>query len=206
MKRFYLFSLLVTTLILGSCKSDDNDYIAVDDDDPIVLPLIFENLLSEMSVFTGPLASLTPAEGLHLFDLNTGLFTDYARKQRLLRLPEGAAMQYNNSDLLPTFPDNTLISKTFYYYIDDRDPSLGKKIIETRIIIKVEGEWKLGNYIWNDYNDNKIKELNEFELKPSFHTGDTTYLRTLNPTNEYQKTFKVQFNQSLSISPSYLVY
>ena len=150
MKRFYLYTLLVTTLILGSCNSDDNDYVAVDDDDPIVLPLIFENILSEMGVFTGPLESLTPAEGLHLFDLNTGLFTDYARKQRLLRLPEGTAMQYNNSDLLPTFPDNTLISKTFYYYIDDRDPSLGKKIIETRIIIKVEGEWKLGNYIWNE--------------------------------------------------------
>ena len=47
------------------------------------------------------------------------------------------------------FPDNTILTKTFYYYADERDPSLGKTIIETRVLIKKEGVWNIGNYVWN---------------------------------------------------------
>ncbi|PHR15120.1 MAG: hypothetical protein COA40_03010 [Aequorivita sp.] len=112
-------------------------------------PLTFLPTLSEMGVFAGNLSDLNPADGVQLYEINSTLFTDYTHKQRLIRLPEGQSMRYNNTDLLPSFPDNTLISKTFYYNIDERDPSLGKKIIETRILLKVNGEWLAGDYIWN---------------------------------------------------------
>jgi uncharacterized repeat protein (TIGR03806 family) len=112
-------------------------------------PLTFEPTLSEMGLFLGDLSDLTPAPGVQLFELNSILFTDYAAKQRLIRLPQGQAMTYNNSSLLPNFPDNTLMAKTFYYNLDDGNPSLGIQIIETRISIKVSGEWQMGNYIWN---------------------------------------------------------
>lgn len=115
----------------------------------LAAPLSFETNLSEMGVFEGNMADLEPAADVHLFELNTVLFTDYAAKQRLIRLSNGQAMRYNNSDLLPTFPDNTLIAKTFYYNLDDGNPALGRQIIETRIAIKVSGEWQMGNYIWN---------------------------------------------------------
>ncbi len=112
-------------------------------------PLSFQPVLSEMGIFQGTLSSLSPAEGVQLYEINSTLFTDYASKQRLIRLPAGQRLRYNNSDLLPSFPDNTLIAKTFYYNIDDRNPALGKKIIETRVMIKVENKWMVGNYIWN---------------------------------------------------------
>lgn len=115
----------------------------------VTQPLSFLPLLSEMGVFTGNLSNLTPAAGVQLYEINSTLFSDYAHKQRLIRLPEGQSMRYNSTDLLPTFPDNTLISKTFYYNIDERDPTLGKKLIETRILLKVNGQWLAGNYIWN---------------------------------------------------------
>ena len=87
-------------------------------------PLEFATNLSEMGVFAGDLGDLIPATGVQLYELNSILFTDYASKQRLIRLPNGQAMRYNNSDLLPVFPDNTLIAKTFYYYNDEQNPTL----------------------------------------------------------------------------------
>ena len=119
----------------------------------LVAPLIFKDYLSEMGVFSGDLKSLTPAENVHLYDLNSRLFTDYAHKQRLIRMPEGEAMQYNNNSLLPIFPDNTLISKTFYYYEDENNTNSNKIIIETRVLIKTEGTWKVGEYLWDDANE-----------------------------------------------------
>ena len=69
-------------------------------------------------------------------------------------------MQYNGDSSFPIYPDNTLLSKTFYYYEDESNISSNKIIIETRVLIKTEGTWKLGNYIWNNdmtdavYSDN----------------------------------------------------
>src|SRR5690606_19599625 len=83
------------------------------------------------------------------YKLNTSLFTDYAHKQRLIALPAGTTMTFDG-DGLPMFPDNTVIAKTFFYNIDDRDQSLGKIIIETRILIKINGVWETGDYRWNE--------------------------------------------------------
>jgi len=140
------YSFYVTALDAKNNESAPSNTVDVF---TVVQPLSFLPTLSEMEVFTGNLSELNPAAGVQLYEINSSLFTDYAYKQRLIRLPEGQSMRYNNTDLLPTFPDNTLISKTFYYNIDERDPSLGKKIIETRILIKVNGEWLVGDYIWN---------------------------------------------------------
>jgi uncharacterized repeat protein (TIGR03806 family) len=112
-------------------------------------PLVFEPTLSEMRVFTGTMADLIPADGVQLFELNSALFTDYAAKQRLIRLPNGQSMRYNNSELFPIFPDNTLLAKTFYYNVDETNPNSPKQIIETRISIKVNGLWSMGTYVWN---------------------------------------------------------
>jgi len=111
--------------------------------------LMFKNTLSEMGIFQGTLANLTPANDVQLYELNSKLFTDYATKQRLIRLPNGTSMTYNDTDLFPNFPDNTLMAKTFYYFLDETNPNSPKQIIETRVLIKVNGEWKVGNYLWN---------------------------------------------------------
>ncbi|WP_417289845.1 fibronectin type III domain-containing protein [Corallibacter sp.] len=115
---------------------------------PLVATDFLPNL-SDFNLFAGDLENLTPSVYAFEYELNTPLFTDYAHKQRLIVLPPGTSMTYVN-DGLPDFPDNTLISKTFYYNNDERDTSLGKKIIETRILIKKNGTWEFGNYIWND--------------------------------------------------------
>ncbi len=116
----------------------------------VATAITLKNTLQEMGFYSGNISFLEPAAGVVLYEVNSILFTDYAHKQRLIKLPEGKLMEYNNSSLLPTFPDNTMIAKTFYYYNDETNPNLGKKIIETRVLIKTNGEWTLGNYVWNE--------------------------------------------------------
>ncbi|WP_425077764.1 fibronectin type III domain-containing protein [Psychroserpens sp. S379A] len=115
------------------------------------LPVIPElrPTLSELNLFSGALGDLNPSSKTFEYDLNTKLFTDYASKQRLIALPEGETMTYTG-DGLPLFPDNTVIAKTFYYNNNETDLSQGKNIIETRILLKTNGVWELGNYKWND--------------------------------------------------------
>jgi uncharacterized repeat protein (TIGR03806 family) len=138
-------------------------------------PLTYESNLSEMGVFTGTMSNLTPASGVQLYELNSTLFTDYASKQRLVRLPNGQKMVYDNSNLLPKFPDNTLIAKTFYYNLDDGNPGLGKQIIETRIQLKISGSWQVGNYIWNESQTDAVYSEVGSEIPVSYiNTGGTT--------------------------------
>ncbi|MBU3027877.1 MULTISPECIES: hypothetical protein [Zobellia] len=105
--------------------------------------------LADLKIFRGNPADLIPNNTSYEYSLSTPLYTDYAQKFRTISLPEGGQMTYNGEGLL-VFPDSTVISKTFFYYNDERDPSLGKKIIETRVLIKVNGAWSMGNYLWNE--------------------------------------------------------
>lgn len=181
MKKYFILSLSVLALLIASCGSDDDGYVATDDGEPDpIVPLTFETNLSDMEVYSGLLSDLTPAEDVHLFELNSKLFTDYAHKQRLLRLPDGEAMQYDGTSNLPDFPDNTLISKTFYYYEDESNTSSNKIIIETRVLIKTEGTWKLGNYKWNEDQTEAVYTDNSSQVSVSYLnaegiTQDITY-------------------------------
>ena len=94
-------------------------------------------------------------------------------------MPDGEAMQYNNNSLLPIFPDNTLISKTFYYYEDESNTDSNKIIIETRILIKTEGTWKVGEYLWNE-------EMNEAVYTEQGSVIPISYMNTEGITQEVQ--------------------
>ena len=176
--------------------------------------LTFRTSLSEMGVFQSVNGDITPANRVHLYEINSTLFTDYAKKQRLIRLPEGTKMRPNGNDLLPIFPDNTLIAKTFYYNIDDRDPSLGKQIIETRIFLKIAGKWQAGDYIWNDaqteatYTTNgSQKPINYIDLNGT--TQDVQYQIPSQQDcftchNNNDNTFPIGFKlRSMNFVPSY---
>lgn len=59
-----------------------------------------------------------------------------------------------------------------------------------------------GNYFYvKDYNDDGLKQINEFEQIPVGFSFDTTYVRLTLLTNEFIRTNNVQFNQSISLDP-----
>jgi uncharacterized repeat protein (TIGR03806 family) len=106
-------------------------------------------LISDYKIFSGDPAALIPGNGFQLYELATSLFTDDAEKQRLIKLPAGKKMVAINNGL-PQFPDSTLLVKTCYYFIDKREPQKGKRLIETRLLVKYNGQWLAGTYVWNE--------------------------------------------------------
>ena len=114
---------------------------------PLVVSEFLQNL-SELNIYLGNQADLSPSPYALAYELVTPLFTDYSHKDRLIALPQGSKMTYDG-DGLPLFPDNTMIFKTFSYNYDETDLSQGRLLIETRVLLKRNGEWELGNYKWN---------------------------------------------------------
>lgn len=152
MKRF--LHLLVLCFAF-SCNNDDS--ITPNPEPPVVAE--FKTNLSELNLYQGELSDLMLSPYAFEYKLNTPLFTDYAHKERLIALPQSTEMEFNG-DGLPIFPDNTVIAKTFYYNVDERDLSLGRQIIETRVLIKTNGEWTTGDYKWNDDQTDAILDFN----------------------------------------------
>jgi hypothetical protein len=56
-----------------------------------------------------------------------------------------------------------------------------------------------GVYAWNDYNNNGIKELDEFEIAP--FPDQAKFIRIFLPNRVYDKTNQNKFSQSLTVNP-----
>lgn len=87
--------------------------------------------------------------GFIKYQLSTPLFTDYAEKERRIKLPPATTLTLTG-DGLPIFPEGAILVKTFYYWRDKRDTAKGKRLIETRILQKTSAGWQAGTYVWNN--------------------------------------------------------
>jgi uncharacterized repeat protein (TIGR03806 family) len=108
--------------------------------------------LQEYGLLSGDLKNLKANADVLEYEPIAPLFTDYAYKLRYVWMPKGAAATFNiakpNDPFI--FPDQTILMKNFYYPEDFAKPEAGKRIIETRLLIKSEGEWKSYPYVWNE--------------------------------------------------------
>jgi hypothetical protein len=57
-----------------------------------------------------------------------------------------------------------------------------------------------GVYTWNDYNNNAIQELQEFEVAPFI--DQAKYIRVFLPNRIYVKTHQTKFSQSIILNPN----
>jgi hypothetical protein len=110
----------------------------------------------------------------------------------------------SDSNLTTILPENSLASRLNY------NLKLLKGGINTNSFLEIGSGLELqkefiyievpagqGVYTWNDYNDNDIKELNEFEI--AAFSDQATYIRVFTPNNNYVKIYSFQYNQNLNI-------
>jgi uncharacterized repeat protein (TIGR03806 family) len=124
--------------------------------------------LSDYGFFTGAMRDQLPAKGTVPYRLNTPLFSDHAEKLRFVRLPANASIPFNDSTVFD-FPVGTALVKTFCYPNDARNPSQGRRLMETRVLLREEDGWKALPYVWDE-------EQSEAWFDPAGETQEVSYV------------------------------
>ncbi|WP_370305897.1 parallel beta-helix domain-containing protein [Sinimarinibacterium flocculans] len=119
--------------------------------------------LADYGLFTDPADPRSGPSGQGMpFELNSALFSDYAKKYRFLFVPDGTRAVYRDHDDGVTatldFPVGTVIAKTFSFPVeDDSGAPLSEDIVETRLLIKRQTEegvnWVGLPYMWKTADD-----------------------------------------------------
>lgn len=164
-KVHFYFTIVLLTII--ACSRDNGRFDVEIPDFNFPETVEFNDSLSSYAIFMDSPANLIPSLEFQLLELSSVLYTDYAYKQRLVKVPEGTKM-IKMDDGSIAFPDGSILAKTFYYYNDERDTTLGKRIIETRLLIKERNIWNVATYIWNDVQTEAILETNGLDTEVSW--------------------------------------
>lgn len=114
--------------------------------------------LSEYNFFLGEMAEQRPNARVLPYDVITPLFADYAHKHRFVWMPQGVSAAFTGPDVPLDFPNGTILIKTFYF--DHVQPNDATRLLETRLMIKRDGQWIFADYIWNDEQTEATLDLN----------------------------------------------
>ncbi|MGM0558087.1 MAG: SO2930 family diheme c-type cytochrome [Myxococcota bacterium] len=105
--------------------------------------------LSDYCFFQGDPEAHQVSERVVAYNVSTKLYADKSDKYRFIALPDGETVSYDDEQMWE-FPDGAILVKTFYYPVDARDRSKGDHLLETRLLMKHEGEWESQVYVWNE--------------------------------------------------------
>ena len=124
----------------------------------LILSDTFPNKLSEFNFFIDTSAQV-PHDKVVPYELISTLFSDYSYKQRWVYVPTNQKATYYNERSVFNFPIGSALIKTFYYPIDERDPSQGMNLLETRLLLRKENGWEAVSYAWNDEQNEAYKKI-----------------------------------------------
>ena len=183
----YFVALCIISILFSSC----DEWFLIEIENEIAFP----QKLTSFELYQGNISDLNPADGIFQYDLNTPLFTDYASKQRLIKLPKQGQMSITDQPVL-SFPDSTIIAKTFYYTESENE---SHKILETRILIKRDEKWNVGVYQWNEEQNEAFLIKNGADTPITFyHLGKMISTEYHIPSNAECTTCH---NSNRSVSP-----
>ncbi len=195
MKRvlFIVIALVSLGVLLSDCNVGDLS---------ISIPAVPYDHLSEYHFYKGATSDLSPSDRVVPYDLNSPLFTDFAHKARFVWMPEGSSANYKKEGVLD-FPKNTVLIKNFFYENDERDNSKGRRIIETRLLIKRSDEWEAVGYIWNDeQTDANLEIIGDIkEVSWINTTGMNHTINYIIPNKNQCKTCHITGKNLIPIGP-----
>ena len=186
--------LLCVILVITACSEDDGyeeppTTVDPTDDDPVddgntggenetlvvfnPAEVPYQNL-SDYNFFQGDISNLIPQDDVLPYDLQSPLFSDYAKKKRFIWMPSGVSASYTSDASLLDFPNGTVLIKNFYYI--NVQPSNTTKIIETRVMYKLNNTWEFAEYVWNEDQTNAVLDMD----------GSFTDITWVNDANETQ--------------------
>ena len=135
-------TILFTSIIINSLYAVDNE---------LILKEKFPKKLSSFLFFQDNNAQV-PSEGVIPYELISSLFSDYSYKQRWVYVPRGKKANFVK-DKVFDFPVGSALIKTFYYPKDERDLALGRRLMETRLLLRKTNGWEAVSYAWNETQD-----------------------------------------------------
>lgn len=167
MKNYYLFILLA--MFLTGCGAGSNSPRISDEtiipnteapaicsisegiNWPALLSEDIDNLCSKLSDYRLFSDATDPRSGANIggvrYELNSQLFTDYARKYRYLYIPNEETAEYSKNEVFD-FPVGTVLAKVFSLPEDTGNTE--ESIIEVRLMIHRPSGWVGLPYVWDD--------------------------------------------------------
>jgi uncharacterized repeat protein (TIGR03806 family) len=127
--------------------------------------------LSDYGFFEGPLAEMTPAEGVVGYTVAAPLWADHAGKGRFMVLPDGETATFTDRDEW-TFPLGTTFIKSFYFDLDRREPTGDARIVETRLLVREIEGWQSYIYVWDDEQREAVREVAGIDVQIAYTDAD----------------------------------
>lgn len=202
----YIGLLLIIGGFFG-CSNDDNEYQVVTTPVSIDLENVPYQKLSDYKFFIGELKDLTPHQDLLLYKPNSELFTDYAKKVRYVWMPKNTKAEFVSENEPLNLPVGSVLVKVFYY--DETQFDSGKRIVETRIMIRKTEGWVFANYKWNEDQTEAFYDLNGSTVPLTItHNNQNLNLNYLIPAASHCNTCHSKGNVTvpLGIKPIHLNY
>ena len=129
-----------------------------------------------------------------------------SKHSKLNALMSYRTLEIDDPDLINEQPENTLLGRVDYNLRLWKGALTGNTFYEVGSGLELRKEFLYievnagqGVYTWIDYNGDGIKDLNEFEVAQ--YADQANYIRVFTPTNDYERTFSNEFNQSLFWRP-----
>jgi uncharacterized repeat protein (TIGR03806 family) len=175
--RFLLVATLFSAaLIAAACDGDTTD---TEPQPVVVTPAACDapyEKLSEWNLFADGVA-MTPAQGVTKYQVIAPLFSDYTTKSRFIYLPPGEKIAYDGSEVWQ-FPLGTILVKAFGHAPKVSEPNVDVTLRETRLLCLGEDGWVPHTYIWDDAQQDAVREVAGKFIEVAFEGPDGEPIET----------------------------
>ncbi len=125
---------------------------------------------------------------------------------RLTVIASWRELQIEREDLINSAPEETFVGRLDYrgrwldgVLLTNTFYEVGSGLERRKQFVYIQVPAGQGAYVWVDYNEDGVRDLEEFEIAQFQYEAD--FIRVFTPTDDFEKTFTNQVAQTISIDP-----